>query len=128
MGEGFRLGSENSGILSYRPEGGRGKRTFQREGTTEQKPADEDSGGCLATRLAGEGFPQRAGQVVAVRIGGALSMGPRYLDCICGHQKAAVLVWVLWPVGQVGWEDGRWRGGRPGGGVSGRLHWARAVV
>lgn len=58
VGKGFRLGSENSGILSYRQEGGSGKRMFPREGTTEQKPADEDSGGCLATRLAGGGFHQ----------------------------------------------------------------------
>lgn len=62
------------------------------------------------------------GRRVGVR--GALSMRPRCLDFICGHQGAAVLLeegcsgqrTVSGQWGRRGWVDGRRRGGRPGGG------------
>lgn len=126
VGEGFGLGSEKSGILLCRQEGGSGKRIFQPVGTAERRPGDEDSGGCLATRLAGAWSPRRGGQVVGVRVCGALPMGPNvwtsFVDTrkqLCCLRRGVV---ASGAGGVCGWEVG----GQ--GAVSGRLDQARAAV
>lgn len=91
MGEGYRLDSENSGILSCRQEGGSGKRTFQPQGTAAQRSGDKNRG------LSGYQTGRREGSMEGRTIGWGqgvqgLSVEPRRLD----FTWAAGSSWAAW--------------------------------